>query len=450
MKTSLARRGLLGLVGSCCLWGATGACGGDDADDGVVTIGFLRHDNPNYRKADNEFFAEYMATHPKVKIKDVTVDFRSLAAMLTGDLKRDAFNFDLVLIPPSRVCAYAAHLAEVPPAVGTLATLQNDFYRAPLQGSICGGKLYGLPVEYNLEYGGVVVNLDKFAAKFAPRTPGWATWTEFIEDAKALTEYDDTGKPMANGLDIDPEWSEPVKHIFFSLILQHGGTYWTEGGLFNFDTQAARDSLTTMVSWVVDHKIMHKEIVPTANTNVVTRLAAGATGHGWGDPKKPLAIMGYLGTWGVPSTIEQLPPGTTWRYDFAPLPPMVGDRHVFVQNSGWAYAVPRTSRHQAVAWDIARSMALNPEVMRKWLGITGALPALRALGATMTHPSLPKVRGLLEDGQWLGYIPVGAIDGVSGALVNNFYAVVEKQKTIETALRDMQNTSNELIMKSRD
>jgi multiple sugar transport system substrate-binding protein len=442
---------LAGLVGGC---GDDSGSGPTDPTATPVTIKFLRHDNPSYVIADKAFFDQYMVEHPNVKIQDTTVDFRTLASTLIGDLKRDQFSYDLVLIPPSRLCGFAKNLTEVPPQVLTLQQAQQAFFAAPLAGSTCAGKLQGLPMEYNLEYGGVVVNLDKYQARFPDRMPAWSDWNSFISEAAALTEYDGSGKPMANGLDIDPDWPPATREIFLSRILQLGGDYWVpETGTFNFTTDWARDSLAAMVKWVNVDKIMFRSLVPDKNTHVTTRLAAGATGYGWNDPARPLSVMGYVGTAGVPSTVAQLPPGSTWRFDFFPLPPMVGDEHAFVQDSGWAFAVPRTSAHQAVAWDIARSLALSSEAVRKWSRVTGAIPALRANAASLStddNPMLAKVRSLLEHGRWVGYVPVGAFETVSGAFVTNFFAAVAGSKSVDQALTDMQETANTAIMQHRN
>jgi multiple sugar transport system substrate-binding protein len=425
-------------------------CGSDQPGNmaaGPVTIKFLRHDNPNYVTADEAFFAEYEKAHPNVKIMDTTIDYQALGPTLTSQLKNNAFDYDLVLIPPSLVCGFKNNITDVPADVASLGEAQNTFFRAPLAGSTCDGKLKGLPVEYNLEYGGVVVNLDKFRARFGDRMPGWTTWGAFIADAGQLTEYNEQMQPMANGLDIAPEWPEPVKHLFLSQILQRGGSYW-KGDLFDFSTAAAHDSLTEMVKWLQVDKVMFRQLVPPQNTSVPGRLAAGATGFGWSDRSKPLAAMGYLGTWGVPSTVAQLPAGSNWHYDFFALPPMVGAEHEFVQNSGWAFAVPNTSRNQAVAWDIAKSLALSPDAMRRWSAVTGALPALKANGtpaAAVNTPGLSKVQPLLEHGQWVGYIPAAANDTALFAMVNNFFAAAAGSKSIDDALKDMQATANTAI-----
>ena len=324
------------------LWG----CQGDlpmnnpigEAGGATATIRFLRHNNPNYVTADSAFFAAYEAAHPNVRIEDTTVDFNTLAALLSGDLRQDAFDYDLVLIPPSRLCGYVDHITDVPESVITLAQAREAFFSAPLAGSVCQGRLKGLPVEYNLEYGGGVLNLSKYEARFPGQTPGnWADWNAFIAQASALTEYDDAGVPRANGLDIDPAWAPASREIFLSQILQRGGRYWTdsgmgdttafdasEGDIFNFTTPEARATLTEMVSWIVEDRIMFRNLVPTTNTHVTTRLAAGAAGFGWNDPGRPLAVMGYVGTAGVPSTVAELPAGSPWTFDFFAVPPMVG------------------------------------------------------------------------------------------------------------------------------
>jgi len=257
---------------------------------------------------------------------------------------------------------------------------------------------------------------------------------------------------MANGLDIATEWPEPVKHLLLSQILQRGGAYFTANQTFDFTSQAARDSLTEMVKWLQVHKVMFRQLIPQQNTSVPGRLAAGATGYGWNNRAKPLSVMGYLGTWGLPSTTSQLPDGSQWQYEFHTVPPMAGNEHKFVQNSGWAFAVPKTSRNQAVAWDVARSLALSPQAMRKWSAVTNALPALRANGtpaAAAAHPSLGKVQHLLEHGQWVGYIPAAASDAALFALVNNFFAAAEGSKTVDEALADMQKTANGAIEQHR-
>jgi len=445
--------------------GFLSACSGDNKpaenQNQPVNIVHLRHDNPPYSQADDEAFTAYMAQHPNVKITSNTVKYQTLGTTLLSDLKADKLEVDLVRVIPSWVCSFANNLADVPDDVITVSQAQNTFFAAPLSGSICDGKLKGLPIEFNLEYGGVVLNMDKYQAKFPGKSPSWADWDSFLDEASMLTEYDGMGKPAANGLDIDPGWPQPAKHIFLSQILQRGGKYWSgtgdtpnfgKGDNFDFMNPAAVATLTEMVRWVNEKKVMYKSLVPAANTFVTTRLAMGATGYGWSDPLKPLSVMGYAGTWAVPNTIGQMPAGVMTKYDFYALPPMVGTKHTYVQNSGFALVVPKTSKNQKAAWDIAKSIALSPDGAKKWVTTGGALPALKVNGtveAASKDPILARVQPLLEQGRWVGYIPAGAIETVEGAIVSNFFDAVSGDKTIDQALAAMQKTANDALAANR-
>jgi multiple sugar transport system substrate-binding protein len=418
-----------------------------------VTINYLRHDNPPYVAADEAIFADYLAQHPEVTLFRETIRYPRLTTTLNSHLKTDSLTSDLVRVPPSWVCSFADNLADVPDDVISLPQARQAFFPAPLAGSICNGKLKGLPIEYNLEYGGVVVNVDKYEARYPGRSPNWQDWGEFIREAGELTEYDSEGMPAANGLDIAPDWPQPVKHIFFSQILQRGGRYWMEGGnAFDFSSPEAVASLTEMVAWMVRDKVMFPSIVPRMNTFVTTRLVGGATGYGWNDPARPLAVMGYAGTWAVPNVTAQLPVGSRVRYAFYALPPMVGSEHKFVQNSGFALVVPKTSKNQKAAWDIARAIAVSPEGARRWTTIGGALPALRANGtpeAAADDPTLAKVQPLLERGAWVGFIPAASIETVEGTILSNFFDAASGRKTVAQALADMERAANEALAQGR-
>jgi len=428
-------------------------CGGDQPDRLKVT--FWRHDNASYRKADDDAFSDYMTAHPDVQIAPATVDWLTYTGTLESDLKRDQFSYDFLLVPPAVTCGYAANLMDVPADVITLEDARKTFFAPPLDASTCNGVLKGLPVEYNLEYGGVIVNLDKFAAKFGDRQPGWATWDAFIADAAALVERDASGKPCTNGLDIDSDWPEPVRHILLSQILQRGGHYWqtVDPGLFDLQTPEAMASLQAMVDWATVDKVLSPDLIPDMNSFVTIRLGRGASGLGC-DPTamQPLSAMGYVGTWGLPAAYNERPPNSTTRFAYHALPPMVGSEHRFVQNAGFALAVPKNSKNPKVAWEIIKSMALSPAAMKKWAGTAGTLPALQANGrpeAVAGDPVLSQVQPLLSKGQWMGYIPSASTAPVLGAMVRNYFQAVKGEKSVAQALADMEMAANLAIMQSR-
>lgn len=442
-------------LGSLLVLGSMAACGGDpDAGASKVKLTFWRHDNASYRKANDDAFAEYAAAHPDVEFAPTTVDWLTYTGKLEADLKRDQLPYDFLLVPPAVTCGYAANLMDVPADVITLEDARKAFFAPPLDASTCNGVLKGLPVEYNLEYGGVIVNMDKFAAKFGDRKPGWATWDAFLADAAALVERDPMGKPCTNGLDIDPDWPEPVRHILLSQILQRGGHYWSAADPRKFDlhTKEALDSLNDMISWVTVKNVMSPSLIPDMNSFVTLRLGRGATGYGCGDAMQPLSAMGYVGTWGLPASKSERPPNSTTRFEFYALPPMVGTEHHFVQNAGFAFAVPKTSKNPKAAWDFVKSLALSPAKMKQWAATAGTLPALQANGsaeAAAGDPVLSQVQPLLGKGQWMGYIPSASTGPVLGAMVRNYFDAVKGKKTAEQALADMEMAANDSIIQNQ-
>ena len=87
---------------------------------------------------------------------------------------------------------YAERLAPAPDTVMTVAAAKDTFYGAPIGGFIVDGTLYGLPQEFNLEYGGVLVNKTKFDAAGVAFPPAWTDRTALLTDAQELAEVDDT------------------------------------------------------------------------------------------------------------------------------------------------------------------------------------------------------------------------------------------------------------------
>jgi multiple sugar transport system substrate-binding protein len=430
-------------------------CTGSDGGNGPTTIAFLEHGNPDYGKANGVAFRAYEAAHTNVAIKVTTLEYPSVTATLLAKLKNDRLDFDLLQVPGNWLCSFAANLADVPADVITLDAARTTFFGPQVEGTTCGGALKGLPIEYNLEYGGVVVNVDKYQAKFPGKTPGWTDWAGFMADASALAEFDADGTPRANGLDIDPNWPGPIVYIFLASILQHGGHYWSAAGdTFDLATPEARAALDDIVGWIQKNKVMSMSLIPSdPNGFVVTRLALGATGYGWNDLNRPLSLMGYVGSWGLASVRGFLPmERKNEHYDYFALPPMVGTAHKFVTYGGWSFAVPKTSKNQKVAWDVARSLALDPAAMKQWSGTTLALPALRANAtaeAAASDPMLAKLRPLLESGAYIGHMPAGAIQIMEGAILSNVFAVVRGTKDADKALADMQQMTNEAFAQNK-
>src|SRR3954467_9017572 len=107
-----------------------GATGPSGVGDPVIT--FLEQENPAYHMANQAAIQAYQQSHPGVTIQVTTVDYRTLTATFLSDLKNDRLNADLTQITPNWQCSFANNLADVPPAVLTLADAKAIFLAPPI------------------------------------------------------------------------------------------------------------------------------------------------------------------------------------------------------------------------------------------------------------------------------------------------------------------------------
>lgn len=417
MKNHRKERRRAALLGTALAIMTAAACEDDPLPREPITLTYYRHDDVAVGAADTEAFARYEQANPHVKIKVMQVGYNALVGLLESDLREGTLQADLVNMPPSYACGYAAHLAPIPDRVATLSQAQEQFLRAPLEGVTCGGKLVGLPREYNLEYGGILVNMTLYRQKLPGKSPAdWKTWADVISDARALTERDATGKVTLAGLEF--RHRAPVKHILLALILQQKGQFWNGDRTgFRFDTPEAQAA----VQWMVDAAHTHQYLDPAGPASVTGPWSLALV--------QDRAAMVYVGTWGQAIAADALQTmGRQMELGYFRHPPFFGAEHVFVQNSGWSLVVPRNSPHADAAMDLVKFLTTDPANVKAWNKLAGSISPLRSQStaeALAADPVVGKVQPLLETGSWVGYIPPVPLtetrdswyNGVVGAMI---------------------------------
>src|SRR5688572_26683274 len=316
----------------------TGGCSDDTPATGggpmmgaqPVTLTYYRHDDVAIAAADKFAFDAYKKLHPNVTFDEQVLNYNALLARLEADFASGALKADLVNMPPSYACGYAARLTPIPATTITAQQARDTFLAAPLEGATCGEKLVGLPREYNLEYGGIMVNMKRYRAKLPDRSPAnWKTWDDVLRDAKDLTEYDASGKIVVAGLEL--RHRDPIKHILLALILQQGGTFWKpDHSGFTFDTPQARTALKWLGDLAQVHKVLNVDNPPHSRWAVALLEVVEERG-----------AMVYIGTWGhaIAREIAKMQ-NKEVELAYFKHPHCFGDQHVFVQSSGWSLVVP--------------------------------------------------------------------------------------------------------------
>jgi multiple sugar transport system substrate-binding protein len=325
-----------------------------------VTLRVWTHQNDAFNDGYQSLADAYMAANANVTIEFETFDYDTYIQTLQTALPAGT-EADILQMFGSWVCSYAdgGNLAEVPGSVISLSEAQDAIFAAQLGGYTCGGSLYGLPQEFNIEYGAVLVNTQLAADNGLPNAAdGWTDWDSFIADVGQLVELTD-GVMTRAGYNFTA--SDAIPASFYSLILQNGGTYLSDGS-FTVNTPEGRAALELMQRFVseglVDPVLFNDEENWVGDSFFEETSAVGLVG--------PWVVPEYSGDFPEVAEVTQ----------YAPLP--LGDNPALIADSGWGLAVSVNSPAQDAAWDFVQFVTLNSDNAVSWNLASGTLPALKA------------------------------------------------------------------------
>jgi multiple sugar transport system substrate-binding protein len=356
----------LALVLAACAGGAPAAApageGGESGGgEGAVTLRIWTHQNDAFNSGLEALADAYMAENPDVTIQFETFDYDTYIQTLQTALPAGT-EADILQMFGSWVCSYAdgGNLSEVPADVLSMDQAQEQIFAAQLAGYTCSDKLWGVPEEFNIEYGATLVNTAIAAdAGLDNITDGWDSWDAFIADAKQLAVVQD-GVMTRAGYHFTA--SDAIPATFYSLILQNGGQYLTDAG-YDVNTPEGKAALELMKKMV--------------DEGVVDPVLFNDTENWVGDCYfEEACAMGLVGPWVVADYKDDFPDVVDVT-QYVKLP-YIGDEPALVAASGWGLSVSANSKVQDAAWDFIKFAALDPANAVQWNLASGTLPALKA------------------------------------------------------------------------
>lgn len=357
----------------------------------AVTIRLWGHQAPAFNKAIQKLIADFMAENPGVTVKYETFPWDVFIQTIQTSLPAGNVA-DVVLLPGGHTCRYArgGQLSEVPAEVLTLEQAQGIFYAAPLGGQICDGKLYGIPAEYNLEYGGAYVNKTFFDEVGLPYPPQWKTWDEMLADAEKLTKYGQENVMEIAGLHYTN--NDQIFTYFLAGILEQGGNYFAEDGKhFVFNSPQAIATIQKMIDMAEKNKVVDPIIFNAESEWVGASFAQGHT------------AIAVLGSWFAGDAKISYP---DLKFDYVQLPPMMGDSHRFVSVGGWGYVVSSSTANPQLAWKLAGYLGAKQESALHFNSVSATLPAMKAVAEDAAYleaaPFAAAVVPILGNGQYQG------------------------------------------------
>jgi len=360
-----------------------------------VQIRMWTHQNDSFNAGYQALAEEYTLAHPNVEILFETFDYDTYIQTLQTALPAKT-EADILQMFGSWVCSYAegGNLAEMPAALITLDDAKTKILGAPVGGYICQDKLYGIPQEYNIEYGAVLLN-TRIAEEVGATNflDGWDEWDEVIEDGKKMAIVQD-GVMTRAGLNFTG--SDGIATMFHSLYLQYGGQYLNDG-VYTVNTPEGEKTLELMKS-LVDEGLVDP-VLFTDEENWVGDSFFAET-----------SAMGLVGPWAIPEYSGDYPDVAAVTI-YQPLPSVASDP-VFAAASGWGLTVSNNSKVQKAAWDFVKYVTLEADNAVAFNLASGTLPALKenvsganADSLVAEFPYFKPFLGILEFGQYEGQFP---------------------------------------------
>lgn len=398
-----------------------------------ITLRLWSHQNPSFVAANEKLIAKYAGVAPNVEIKYENFPYADFITNIQTSMAAKS-EADVMEMFGSWVQSYAkgGTLATVDESVLTLAKAQDLFYKAPLDGYVWEGKLYGMPNEYNLEVGGVLANKRLFEEAGLTYPPTWASWDALVADAKKMTKVTDGNMTVAG---FDFVTGDGLGFLFWEGILEKGAEYFANDGVhLNLLTPQAKET----VQWMWDMANKDK-VVDALTFNGDSNWVGTSFFQG-------LVAIGYIGPWIVPEGRRNFPDFTDpWDHVESP---HFGAERKFAADAGWGKVVSPNTKAITEAWKFAQFMTMDPANHKEWNIGTGTVPALKSVAEDPT---------LLNDINWLGpslkVLPYGRYVGDLQDRDYVWYNVVathiteclQGQRSVDETMQLMHDEANAMI-----
>ncbi len=405
---------------------AAPAAGGEER----IELTMWTHQNPSFIAANEAIIDRFEELHPNVTITIESFPYDVFIQTLQTAMPAGT-EADIMELFGSWVCRYSERLAEMPDYVMTYSEAEEIFYKAPLDGYYCGGKLYGLPNEFNIENGAVMVNKALFEEAGLTYPPQWETFEDLLEDAQVLTKTD--GDMMSvSGFNF-----VTVDGLTFQLlagILQRGGEYWKpDGSGLVFTSPEAQATLQDMKSWITEWGVTDPFLFNGESNWVGDSFFVNQS------------AIGFIGPWIVPEGRRQY---EEIEFDYVPLPNYAGDEHLFAADAGWGKVVSPNSANQEMAWEFIKFAASVQENAVDWNIASGTIPALKSAAEDPVileqAPWFEASLKVLDYGRYVGPLPDRDKFWVE-IVYPHVMGVLQESETVEQALEAIEAESNAMF-----
>ena len=401
---------------------------GSGANSGKIRVEFWGHVNEAWNNSHKQMIQKFNASQDRIEVVPTFFPYDDFEAKIQTSLMARGAGADLYEIWGGWGLDFVTSgaLSQVPDDL--IADLLNDCYD-PVMGAFKGGNnYYGVPLEFNNEYGGMLVNKKEFQKLGIPYP---TTWNDIFNVARRTTVRNGNNFVM-RGIDFTTD--DTLTTTFLSMILSKGGEYWVNGR-FKLTTPEANEALQTLVNYItVDH---------LTNTDSATS-AQGAEIDGAHFLGQNNAMMVPRGPWVIAMLEEEYGKTLGVDFDFVKFP-FYSSIKAFPAETGLSMCVPKDSKVAEAAWEYVRFF-LRPENLMQHNINCAQLPPRRSVGANPEFArQLPYMEPLLDVLQYGRFIGPFNTDVLKISLRNTFVSLCERDGTyanVSAALAALENQLN--------
>ncbi len=313
-----------------------------------VTVTYWTHVNAPAQTVEKKLIAEYEAANPNVKINYVVIDFNSLPTKLTtalaGGAGPDIFNYFRSFAPALVQRGLIVPVDFKAFGVANQKAFTDRYLPSIIGGYTFGNGVYGVPHEVS-NFAFWVNGTEFKAAGLDPVKDFPKTWADVARLGAKLT-IRKGGKVVQEGISL------PLYNVIRDTLTLDSMARQAGGGLFSADGKKALlnsapaiKALQTWSDMVHVQKINDPALGPTASTDNTDLFGNGTA-----------AMINVGGSW-LTSILQQTYPKVYANYNVGPEPRFDPTTKIGSDMYGFGLFVPKSSQHQAAAWQFARFLA---------------------------------------------------------------------------------------------
>jgi len=404
---------------------------GASAEQTVVK--FWSHVNGAWNASYEGLIAEFEEANPDIKIDYTTLDYDDFEAKMQTSLINDGGGADVYEVWGGWMLDFIENgaLSETPEEF--VAVLREDAF-APVLGTLeKDGKIYGAPVEFNVEYGGILVNKKLFEENGIAYP---TTWAEVIEIGKQVAVQNGEIMEM-RGLEYAHE--DALLNNFLAKILQKGGHYMNEAGLLDFNTPEAAEAMAEMVSYIKDYGVTNIDMTYARSTDL--------EGHEYLSLDECYMIT--RGPWVISTCVEDYGRELGVDIEYIPQPPFYPDSGIpqlWTAETGWSLCVSGTTAVPDAAWRFVSFLYEPENLVRHNINCAQLPPRASAASDPLYLEMMPYMKPLLDllpNAQFIGRFNTDVLkqylDQTFASLVEDLGEFASVEEALAKLTEDMQN-----------